>query len=100
MAVTIKTPEELMIMKDAGKRLKRVMKKLIPEVRIGTATNEIDAYADKLIRREGGTPGFKKVKGYKWATCLPINEQAVHTPPSARILREGDILTIDIGLYL
>lgn len=97
--VHLKTDEEIAIMKEAGHRLKKVMAELIPTVKTGKSTRAIDAYAEKLIKSHGGEPGFKRVKGYKWATCLCINEQVVHTPPSDRLLQDGDVLTIDIGFF-
>lgn len=87
-------------MAEAGKRLRRVIRRLLPKVKPGVTTAEVDQWADELIIREGGEAGFKRVPNYYWATCLPVNEQAVHTPPGKRALKNGDILTIDTGLYL
>lgn len=87
-------------MADAGARLKKVMDELLPLVKSGITTNFIDKTAERLILKNGGKPSFKEVHGYKWTTCLPINEQIVHTPPSERIIKDGDLLTIDIGLFL
>lgn len=98
--VYLKTSEEIAIMREAGLRLKRVLKLLLPTIKPGITTEQIDREADKLIKKEGGEPSFKRVKNYRWATCLPINEQVVHTPPSKRVINKGDILTVDIGLYL
>lgn len=86
-------------MSEAGRRLKLVMNDLMKVVEPGVTTNFIDKTAEKLILKNGGKPSFKEVHGYKWTTCLPLNEQIVHTPPSDRILKNGDLLTIDIGLY-
>ena len=86
-------------MSEAGRRLKLVVNDLLKVVEPGITTNFIDKTAEKLILKNGGKPSFKEVHGYKWSTCLPINEQIVHTPPSDRILKNGDLLTIDIGLY-
>src|SRR5690606_36313515 len=58
-----------------------------------------DKKAEALIVRYGGKPSFKTVSGYSWSTCLPVNAQAVHTPPTDYRLKNGDILTIDIGVY-
>jgi methionyl aminopeptidase len=86
-------------MKEGGRRLQKVIKELLPIIQVGISTKEIDEAAGRLIKKYGGTASFKKVKGYHWNTCLPINEQVVHTPPSERIIKEGDVLTIDIGLF-
>ncbi|MCS6956357.1 MAG: methionyl aminopeptidase, partial [Patescibacteria group bacterium] len=97
--IDLKTEEEIKIMVEGGKKLKRVVNILIKEIREGITTEEIDKKAEKLIKEQGGEPSFKTVKNYYWSTCLPINEQVVHTPPSKRILKEGDVLTLDIGMY-
>lgn len=97
--IDLKTDEEIKIMIEGGRRLKNVVKTLLNKIKTGITTKEIDKEAEKLIKKEGGEPSFKTVKNYYWSTCLPINEQVVHTPPSNRILKNGDILTLDIGMY-
>lgn len=97
--VTIKTDKELQYMQEGGDILKSVVKKIFPSVRAGVTTKQIDDLAEKLIRAAGAEPSFMRVKNYKWTTCLPINEQVVHTPPSNRIIQAGDVLTLDIGVY-
>lgn len=97
--IDLKTDEEIKIMAEGGRRLKNVVKTLLNKIKAGITTKEIDNEAEKLIKKEGGEPSFKKVKNYYWSTCLPINEQVVHTPPSNRILKNGDVLTLDIGMY-
>lgn len=96
--IDLKTNEELILMQMGGVKLKGVIEKLRPLIKPGVTTEEIDNEATKLIIQSGAYPSFKTVKGYRWSTCLPINEQAVHTPPSRRKLKMGDLLTIDIGL--
>jgi len=97
--IHLKSPQEIEHMKVGGAILRKAVEKLIPLIQVGMSTNEVDSEAERLIREEGGEPSFTRVKGYKWTTCLPINEQAVHTPPSARIIQNGDVLTLDIGVY-
>ena len=97
--ITLKNEEEIAIMKEGGKRLKKVMSQLLPQVKVGITTHEIDSLATKYIKDGGSDLSFNKVKGYHWATCLSVNEQVVHTQPSERKLLDGDVLTIDIGLY-
>lgn len=94
-----KTPEEIELMTESGKRLHAVVDELIPFIKVGMSTLEIDRKATSLIHKYGGEVSFNKVEGYSWATCLTINEQVVHTPPSKRIVKDGDVLTVDIGLY-
>lgn len=97
--IILKTEQEIRIMREGGKLLKEVVKQLFPWVKEGITTKEIDQLAEKFIKEKGAYPSFKKVKGYRWATCLPINNQIVHTPPSKRKLKRGDVLTIDMGIY-
>lgn len=97
--IDLKSDKEIRIMAEGGKRLRKVVKALLKKIKVGMTTNEIDKEAEKLIFENGGEPSFKKVKNYYWSTCLPINEQAVHTPPSERVLKNGDVLTLDIGMY-
>ena len=97
--ITYKTDEEVEIMRVGGEKLKAVMKQLVPQIRAGMTTNDINIFAEKYIREQGADISFNKVEGYKWAICVPINEQVVHTPPTKRILKNGDVLKIDIGVY-
>ncbi len=97
--IIYKTDEEIRIMQECGAKLKRAMKKLLPLAKVGVTTNFLDKKAEQFIREEGAEPSFSKVEGYKWTICPTINEQIVHTPPSERKLKNGDVLTIDIGAY-
>lgn len=98
--IHLKTKEEIEIMKDCGKRLNAAVTELIPLIKEGMTTEDVDNEATRLIKKNGAELSFTKVKGYKWATCLPVNEQVVHTPPTKRVLKKGDLLTVDIGAYL
>lgn len=96
--VNLKSNGEIKIMIEGGKRLKQVVKELLPLIKSGITTKEIDDKAEESIRKQGGKSSFKTVSGYKFSTCTPINEQIVHTKPSTRILKNGDVLTLDIGM--
>ncbi len=97
--ITLKSRDEITAMQIGGGILKRVLKEVVAEVKDGITTRELDSLADILIQKYGGYPGFKHVQGYKYATCICVNEQLVHTEPSARILKKGDVVTIDAGVY-
>lgn len=97
--VHLKSKREIEIMAECGKKLKAAVDELIPQIKEGMTTNELDEKAKELIKKQGADTSFTKVKGYKWATCVPINEQIVHTPPSDRVLQRGDVLTVDIGAF-
>lgn len=97
--IHLKTSQEIEWMREGGVILRDVVSELLPKIKPGMSTQEIDAQAEAMIRARGAEPSFQKVKGYRWTTCLPINEQTVHTPPSKRVIQKGDVLTVDIGVY-
>jgi len=96
--VNLKSSQEIAVMAESGKRLRAVVKDLSPLIKPGITTKEIDEKAEELIREQGGESSFKTVSGYLFSTCTPINEQIVHTKPSKRVLKNGDVLTLDIGM--
>jgi len=97
--IKYKTPEEIETMRECGLRLRRATTKLLPLIHAGMTTDEVDKHAKRLIEEEGAETSFTRVPGYHWTTCVPVNEQVVHTPPGKRTLKKGDILTIDCGAY-
>src|SRR4030067_664779 len=70
------------------------------KVRSGITTRELDRIAEEFIVKNGGTPAFKGYRGYPSATCISVNEEIVHGIPSDRELKDGDIVSIDIGVKL
>jgi methionyl aminopeptidase len=97
--IKLKTDNEIEVMIEGGSRLKAVVDKLRPIIKEGVTTEHIDEAAERLVRKMGGEPSFKRVKGYCWSICSMVNEQIVHTPPSGRVLKNGDVFTLDIGMY-
>lgn len=98
--ITIKTPDELKTMEKAGLILGEVLETVINSVKEGVTELELDALAEKLIREKGGESGFKKVPGYKHTICISVNDVVVHGIPTQRVLKKGDIVGIDCGVYL
>lgn len=98
--IHLKTPDEIALMAEAGGMLREVLKKAPEYVEIGTTTKEINSKIEEHIKSLGGEPGFKKVSGYDWGSCICINEQIVHTPPSDKKIHDGDVVTIDAGVFL
>lgn len=94
------TPEQIEIQKKAGKILSEVMVDLMQFTKAGVTPLEIDDLATKLITEKGGFPGFKKVHGYKYATCISVNETVVHGVPGSEKLKKGDVVSIDSGVFL
>lgn len=102
--ISIKTPEEIRIMAEGGKRLAKIMHQLGKMVKSGIATMELETLAERLVLNSGGKPSFKGYQGndldkpYPTCLCISINEQLVHAVPSDRILKTGDIVSLDIGM--
>ena len=97
--VTIKSAGEIEKMREAGRRLARVHEELAKVIQPGVSTKEIDTACEELIRGCGGTPNFLHYQGYPASVCVSVNEEVVHgIPRPDRILREGDIVSLDTGL--
>ncbi len=98
MAISIKTPEEIKIMREAGKILAQVLEDLKNFTEIGKTTKQLDEYAETLMKKYNVKPSFKDYHGFPAILCTSVNEQVVHTIPSDYVLKNGDILTIDCGV--
>lgn len=99
MAVTIKSPKEIDLMREAGRRLEIVHQKLAEFVKPGISTMDIDRYGEELIRGLDGIPNCLNYNGYPASICVSVNDEVVHGIPSKkRILQEGDIVSLDTGL--
>src|SRR4030042_1972026 len=105
--IKIKTPEEIKIMSEGGKCLAEIVRRLKREVKPGITTQELERLAESLIFKSGGRCSFKGYsspdetnpkKVYPACLCTSVNEEIVHAIPSGRTLREGDIVSLDIGM--
>lgn len=96
--VTIKSPEDIELMKTAGKVLKRIIQKLRSFAVAGRSTQEIDDYTSQLISAENAIAAFKGYRGFPANICVSINEEVVHGIPSERRIKSGDIVSLDLGL--
>ena len=97
--INIKTPLELEMMKIGGKMLAEVLFETLSKIEVGMTEIEVDAMADRLIAQKGGEAAFKKVKGYKHATCISTNNVVVHGIPTNYKLKDGDVLGVDCGVF-
>lgn len=97
-AISIKTPQELQVLREAGKILSAIIQELKCSLKSGATTREIDSEAQKLIRRHGVLPAFKGYRGFPGCICISVNEQVVHGIPGERRLREGDLVSLDVGI--
>ena len=99
IAQSVKTDEEIELMRIAGHKLVRVHEALREFIRPGITTKSIDELGERLILEEGGIPNFKNYGGYPASICVSVNDEIVHGIPSdERILKEGDIVSLDAGL--
>lgn len=94
----VKTPQEIQIMKEGGVKLGNILHELLDMVKPGVKLSSLEQSAQELIKKSGGFPSFQTVEGYKWATCLCVNEAVVHGIPTEYSLVDGDVLTVDVGL--
>ena len=98
MAVTIKSPREIELMRKAGEILAQVHEELHAAVHPGMSTMDIDKLGERLIRSHGCIPSFKNYNGYPASICVSVNDEIVHGIPNKhRILKEGDIVSLDAG---
>lgn len=99
MSVTIKTPGEIELMREAGRILALVHEELGKIIEPGISTYEIDKEGERLIRSFSCIPSFLNYNGYPASICVSVNEEVVHGIPSRkRILKEGDIVSLDAGV--
>lgn len=97
--IICKTPRELEIMREAGKIVALTHKELKQHIQPGITTKELDTIAERLIRRYDASPSFKGYHGFTGSICASVNEELVHGIPGDRKLKDGDIISIDIGAY-
>jgi methionyl aminopeptidase len=97
--INLKTPEQIAIMKLAGQKLKSIRLALKDFSQPGVKLSDIESLAQTMIKQAGGQPSFSMVKGYQWATCINLNEGLVHGVPDDKVIKEGDLVSIDVGIF-
>lgn len=95
--ITIKTPAELRVMREAGRVTAAAREAVVKALRPGIKTRELDAIAAREIRQRGGKPSFKGYRGFPATICVSINQEIVHGIPGDRVIKEGDVVSIDVG---
>ena len=99
MSVSIKSSREIQLMREAGRILALVHEELGKALRPGMSTLDIDRLGEKMIRSYGCSVSFKNYNGYPASICVSVNDEVVHGIPSKhRILKEGDIVSLDAGV--
>jgi methionyl aminopeptidase len=99
--LVLKSERDLQIMRKAGRLVAQALEAMRERVKPGVSTAELDRFAYEFLTRHGATPSFKGYHGYPASICASINEEVVHgIPKQTRILREGDIISVDLGARL
>lgn len=105
--INIKNEKEIELMRESAKVLKLVLKAIEKEIKPGVTTMHLNNVAEKVMRDNGATPSFKGVpcpyrggRDYEWAICTSVNDEVIHGIPSDDVvLKEGDIVCVDLGTY-
>ena len=98
MAINIKSEREIQLMRESCKILAKVHDELGKFIKPGITTADINKYGDELIRSFGCVPNFLNYEGYPASICVSVNEEVVHGIPGKRVIKEGDIVSLDAGL--
>ncbi len=97
--IPIRTEEEIKILSEANRIVAKILNAIRPIIQPGVSTKELELFAEDLIKKEGAIPAFKGYQGYPASICASINEEVVHgIPLDKRILKNGDIVSIDLGV--
>lgn len=98
--IILKSPEEIDLMRRAGK-LTAAARALAGElVKPGVTTQEINDEVERFIRKEHAMPSFLHYQGYPASVCISVNDEIIHGIPGKRVLQEGDIVSVDVGAYI
>jgi methionyl aminopeptidase len=96
--IKLKTGPEIEALRVAGRLTGEVLDEIGKFLKPGLTTAEIDSRAEQMMRDKGGEPVFLGYRGYRHATCLSINEEIVHGIPGGRVVKDGDIVSVDVGV--
>jgi methionyl aminopeptidase len=97
MAIEIKSEQEIAVMRQAGKIVADILQMLTKQMKPGMNTKELDAIAMRELKRAGAESSFKGYRGYPATVCVSVNDEIVHGIPGDRVLKEGDIVSLDFG---
>lgn len=95
--IICKTPREIEIMREAGRIVALTHEELKKHILPGITTKELDVIAEQFIRKQGAIPSFKGYNGFRGSICASVNDELVHGIPGDRVLKNGDVISIDIG---
>ena len=97
--VILKLPEEIEKARASNRIVAEVLSKSREKVKPGVRTRDLDKFAEEIAEKRGAKPAFKGYRGYPYSLCISINEEVVHGMPSKRVLEEGNIVSLDFGIY-
>lgn len=97
--IILKRPEEIEKIKKSNIIVADILSALKEKIRPGVTTLELNRHAEELANKKGAKPAFKGYRGYPFALCTSVNSEVVHGMPSSRVLRSGDIISLDFGAY-
>ena len=98
--ITLKSSHEIDLMRRSGK-ITAAARALAGEmVKPGVTTQEINDAVEQFIRKQGAVPSFLHYNGYPASACISVNDEIIHGIPGKRVLREGDIVSVDVGAYI
>ncbi len=97
MAIELKSPEEIEIMREAGRIVAQVLRMLVAAIRPGVVERDLDDIVRREYKARGAIPTFLGYHGYPATVCVSINDEIVHGIPGDRVIREGDIVSLDLG---
>ena len=98
MGIIIKSPQEISIMRQAGRILAAILKTLSQETKPGMKTRELDAISVEEMKKYGVKSSFKNYRGYPAHICVSVQDELVHGIPGDRVLKEGEIVSLDAGV--
>ncbi|MBU9889964.1 MAG: type I methionyl aminopeptidase [Candidatus Omnitrophica bacterium] len=96
--IELKSKREIELIREAGEIIRKVFETVRPAVAEGVSTATLDALAEKVILENGGTPAFKGYRDYPKTACISVNEEVVHGIPGERKLKNGDVVSFDVGV--
>jgi len=97
MTIIIKTEDEIAAMRQAGRIVAMILKKIVEQIRPGMETKELDTIAEKELKNHEAKSSFKGYRGFPANLCVSVNDEIVHGIPRKRVLRDGDIVSLDFG---
>lgn len=100
MGIVFKSARQVELIRRAGRVVAEALAEISRMVRPGTTTREVNRAAERIIEQHGGEPVFMTEAGFPAAACVSVNEQVVHGVPGGRRLKEGDVVSVDVGTRL